>query len=102
MLLYLEFQDSCGGEFTKNFSKDSRLTIMLITAGITIICEIISYVMQLVIFKLPLEIATFTKIILIEALYNVIIVIIIYPLLEKTGELLMKTFKEKNIFTKYY
>lgn len=75
---------------------------MLITAGITIICEIISYVMQLVIFKLPLEIATFTKIILIEALYNVIIVIIIYPLLEKTGELLMKTFKEKNIFTKYY
>ena len=75
---------------------------MLITSGITIICETISYVMQLILFKLPLEIGAFAKIIVIEALYNVILVIIIYPLIEKFGEVLTKTFKEKNIFTKYY
>ena len=75
---------------------------MLITFGETLICEIISYLIQIILFKLSIEIFIFTKIIVIEALYNVILVIIIYPLIEKFGEVLTKTFKEKNIFTKYY
>lgn len=75
---------------------------MLITFGATLICEIISYLIQIIIFKLSLEVFTFTKIIVIEALYNVILVIIIYPLMEKSGEVLTKIFREKNIFTKYY
>ena len=100
--MYLEVQDYFGGIFAKNFSKDSRLTIMFITMGISLICEIVSCILHVVLFKLPLEILPILKIIIIEALFNVIIVIIIYPLLEKSGEILMKTFKEKNIFTKYY
>ena len=75
---------------------------MLITFGITLICEIISYLIQIVLFKLSIEVLSFLKIVIIEALYNVTIVIIIYPLIEKSGEVLMKAFKEKNIFTKYY
>ena len=75
---------------------------MLIAFGATLICEIISYLIQIIIFKLSIEILTFTKIVVIEALYNVILVIIIYPLIEKFGEVLTKIFKEKNIFTKYY
>ena len=102
MLLCLEVLDFFGGGFAKNFSKDSRLTIMLITMGISLICEIISCVLHVALFKLSFGLLTIVKIIIIEALFNVIIVIIIYPLLEKSGEILMKTFKEKNIFTKYY
>ena len=94
--------DTFGGVFTKKFSKDNRLTIMLITFSITLICEIISYLIQIIAFSISVDIIAFLKIVLIEALYNVIIVIIIYPLIEKFGDLLMKTFKEKNIFTKYY
>ncbi len=75
---------------------------MLLTLGITLICEIVSYLIQIILFKLSIEIFIFTKIVVIEALYNVIIVIIIYPLIEKFGEVLTKIFKEKNIFTKYY
>ena len=73
---------------------------MLITMGISLICELISCILHIILFNIPIEILTLLKIIIIEALFNVILVIIIYPLLEKTGEVLMKIFKEKNIFTK--
>ena len=75
---------------------------MLITAEISIVCEIVELIMQIVLFQLSIEILTLVKIILIEAIYNVIIIIIIYPLIEKAGDVLMRIFKEKKIFTKYY
>lgn len=75
---------------------------MLITFGATLIGEIISYLIQIILYRLSVEIFAFINIVIIEALYNVIIVIIIYPLIEKFGEVLTKTFKEKNILTKYY
>lgn len=75
---------------------------MLMTIGTTIICELISYLIQIIIFKLEIDLLPFIKIISIETLYNVMLIIIIYPLVIKLGELLEKTFTEKNIFTKYY
>lgn len=72
------------------------------TAGATLACEIISYLIQIIIFKLSIDILPFIKIVLIETLYNAMIIIIIYPLIEKAGEILEKVFKEKNILTKYY
>ncbi len=75
---------------------------MLITAEATFICEIISYLMQIALFKMPIQILAFIKIIVIELLYNLLIIIIIYPLIEKTGEILTRIFKEKNILTRYY
>ena len=75
---------------------------MLITSGITVICEIVSYFIQVLLFKIHVEIFIFLKIISIETLFNVILIIIIYPLIEKTGDVLTKIFKEKNILTKYY
>lgn len=75
---------------------------MLMTAGATLACEIISYLIQIILFKLSIELLPFIKIIAIETLYNVMIVIIIYPLIEKLGEVLERIFIEKSIFTKYY
>ena len=75
---------------------------MLITLGISLICEILLYTTQILLFNLSIELKTFLKILMIESLYNVIIIIIIYPLLEKSGEILTKIFKERNILTKYY
>ena len=72
------------------------------TAGATLACEIISYLIQIIIFKLSIDILPFIKIVLIETLYNAMIIIIIYPLIEKAGEILEKVFKEKKILTKYY
>lgn len=78
------------------------MTIMLMTIGTTLICELIYYFLQVIIFKLSIELLAFIKIVLIETLYNVMLVIIIYPLIIKLGEVLEKTFTEKNILTKYY
>ena len=75
---------------------------MLITAGVTLICETISYFIQIISFKINIELISFIKICIIEASYNVIIIIIIYPLIEKAGEVLKRIFNEKKILTKYY
>jgi rod shape-determining protein MreD len=91
-----------GGLFTKNFSKDSRLTIMLMSCAATLACELISYIYQIILFKLSIEIWLFIKLIGIEILFNAMIIIIIYPLIDKTGILLERIFTQDKILTRYY
>ena len=86
----------------KNFSKESRVTIMLMMAGSTVIFELGSYVFNVITLDMNLEIVSFIKILLIEVIYNIIIVIIIYPLIQKLGYLLEEVFKTKNILTRYF
>jgi len=88
--------------FTKNFSKDSRITIMLMAVATTFACELISYIYQIILFDLAIEILTFIKIIAIEILFNSMIIIIIYPIIEKAGTLLERIFTEDKILTRYY
>ena len=51
---------------------------------------------------LQIEIYAFLKILLVEAIYNILIVIIIYPLIQKVGYAIENTFKTKNILTRYF
>ena len=90
-----------GGIFDKNFSKDSRITIMLISMGTTLICEIIAYIYK-IINGASIEVLTFLKIVLIEIIFNLMIIIIIYPLIRKLGEKLEQVFNEDKILTKYF
>ena len=91
-----------GEKFDKNFSKESRITNMLMVTGCTIIYEIIVYIYRIVGFNVNPEIISFLNILLIEIIYNMIIVIIIYPIIQKAGYALENTFKVKNILTKYF
>ncbi len=91
-----------GGILEKNFSKDNRATMMLMASGTTFICEVVSYILQIIIFDFSVEILPFLKILLIEIIYNLLIIIIIYPLMDKAGVKLEKIFTESNILTKYY
>ena len=50
------------GIFDKNFSKDSRITIMIMTFAVTIISELISYLANYFIFSINFEIMAFIKI----------------------------------------
>lgn len=68
----------------------------------TFLCELISYIYQIILFGLSIEILAFVKIILIELLFNSMVIIIIYPIIEKTGIILEKIFTEDKILTKYY
>ena len=49
-----------------------------------------------------LEIFYFIKILLIEVLYNILLVILFYPLIQKAGYSMDRTFKRNNILTRYF
>jgi len=91
-----------GGYFDKNFSKESRLTIMLMVIGATAIFEVGNYAIQIMILQIPLELVAFIKVLLIEILYNSILTIIFYPLLQKAGYKLENTFQNTQILTRYF
>lgn len=74
---------------------------MLMTAGVTLICETISYIMQIIVFNLSVDIV-FIKIVLIEILYNTMLVIILYPIIKRAGARLERIFTEQKILTRYY
>ena len=88
--------------FDKNFSKDSRITIMLMMAALTAFFEIISYLASYIIFTTNVEIMQFIKILVIEVIYNVILTVIIYPLLQKLGYYIENEYKGNRILTRYF
>ncbi len=91
-----------GEYFDKNFSKESRITIMLMMAGSTIIYEVGCYIFNVITLEMNVEIFSFTKILLIEVIYNLILVIILYTLIQKAGKTLEEIFKTRNILTRYF
>ena len=88
--------------FSKNFSKDSRITIMLMTFGSTIIFEVITYFLNYVLFSINVEVFRFISILLVEAIYNVILIIILYPLIQKFGYYIENEYKGNRILTRYF
>ena len=91
------------GEYLdKNFSKESRITIMLMIAGSTVIYETGCYIFNIVFLGINIEILAFIKILLIETIYNLLITIVIYSLIQKSGHALEDVFKAKNILTRYF
>lgn len=100
--IMLSIAGFAGGILDKSFSKDSRIAFMLMTIVITILCEIINYTMQILILNVEPLFMNFMKIVIIEAIYNAIVVIIIYPLIQKLGNKTEEIFKEKNTLMRYY
>lgn len=91
-----------GGIFDKNFSKESRITIIIMVIVSTFICEAGSYLLGCLIFGYSLEMLVFIKIILLEIIYNIIITIIIYPLMQKFGYKIEEEYKGNKILTRYF
>lgn len=100
--IMLAFIGLLGEYFDKNFSKESRLTIMLMVIGSTAIYELGVYLFDTIQLGNSIEIISFLKILLIEILYNLLIVVIIYPIMQKLGYALENTFKVKSILTRYF
>lgn len=91
-----------GAVFDKNFSKDSRITMMIMVMSCTMIYEIGMYILNYIMFSINIEIFSFIKILIAEVVYNIIITIIIYPLLQKTGYYIESKYKENKILTRYF
>lgn len=91
-----------GAYFDKTFSKDSRITIILMVIGTTIIYEMGMYLMNTVIASTIIELGAFIKTLLIEVIYHVILTIILHPLIQKIGYLMEENFKGSQILTRYF
>lgn len=91
-----------GGLFDKTLSKDSRLTVLLMGAICTMIYEIVLYFFNYMFFKINIEIYSFLKILFIETIYNVLLIIIVYPLMKATGYEIENEIKGDRILTRYF
>lgn len=91
-----------GGYLDKNFSKDSRITMITMIVISTIIYEIGLYALNYFINSVYINAFDFIKITLIEVIYNAILTIIIYPIIMKFGYKLEENFKENKILTRYF
>lgn len=90
------------GILDKTFSKDSRLIILLMGSICTIVYEIVLYFMQYMLFKINVEIFQFIRILSIEVIYNVIIIIILYPIMKVIGYEIENEIKGDKILTRYF
>lgn len=91
-----------GGVFDKNFSKENRFTIMVMVAVCTAIYEISLYIAGGIIYHYTFEILNFTKILAIECIYNLLITIILYPLIQNLGYKIEEVYKGDKILTRYF
>lgn len=90
------------GILEKNFSREHKFTILFIITILTFLGEIIKYSLILLISHEELQIIVFSKILLIEVIFNVLITIIIYPAICKAGETLAKVLIDNRKQIKYF
>ena len=88
--------------YDKNFSKDNRMTIIIMVISTTIIYELGIYILNAFKLSINMELISFIKVLIIEAIYNTLLTIIIYPIIQNVGNLLDEIFKEKKILTRYF
>ena len=91
-----------GGIFDKNFSKDSRIIIIFIGALSTVLYETAVYILQIILFNINVEVLSFIKILLIETIYNILILVILYPLIRNAGYEIESEIKGDKILTRYF
>ncbi|HJJ12038.1 MAG TPA: rod shape-determining protein MreD [Clostridiaceae bacterium] len=91
-----------GSVLDKNFSKDSRITLVLMVMFLTVAYELLNYSINAIIYTYSLELAEFFIKLAIETIFNVLLTIILYPLIQKCGYILEENFKETKILTRYF
>lgn len=91
-----------GGIFDKNFSKDSRITIILMGIICTILYETMLYILKYFSLGINVEVVEFIKILAIEVIYNALIITILYPIIKFTGDEVESEIKGDKILTRYF
>ena len=100
--ILLAFVGYLGEYFDKNFSKDSRIVILLIGAFCTIIYGALMYILQIIFLNVSVEVFSFVKILTIETIYNILIITIIYPIMKNVGYEVESEIKGDKILTRYF
>ena len=90
------------GALEKTLSKDSRITVLLMGVICTIIYEIALYFLQFIVLGINVEILNFIKILLIETIYNILLIIILCPIISNVGYEVENEIKGDKILTRYF
>ena len=91
-----------GEYFDKNFSKDSKITLILMEACSLLIYEIGMYAFRVVQYGIEIESITFILTLLVDIVFNMLLTIILYPAIKKLGYYIEESFKGKKILTRYF
>ena len=91
-----------GAYFDKNFSKENKFTIIFMVLGATFIFELGCYFINSIILDFEREYLQFFKILSFECLYNILLTILLYPIIQKLGYIIDRSFKRSNILTRYF
>ena len=75
---------------------------MFMVFGATMIFEVVSYFINYIQYSINIEILNFIKILVIEVIFNILITIIIYPLIQKFGYYIENEYKGNKILTRYF
>lgn len=100
--LFLGIVGLLGEYFDKNFSKESRLAIILMSGGSTILYEIGMYVVNILKYSVEIEMIPFFIILTVETIFNILIVMILYPGIRKLGYYIESIYKGNKILTRYF
>lgn len=88
--------------FGKNFSKDSRMTIVVMVILATLMHAIFECTMNFFVVGSSYEIFSVTKIMVVECIYNAILVTILYPIFQKIGSWIEGEYRASKILTRYF
>ncbi len=100
--IFLSIVGMLGEVFDKNFSKDSRITVILMSIITTTFYEICIYLVNILAYGGNIEIGIFIFNIIIENIFNILIILIFYSGIQKLGYYLENNFNEREFQTRYF
>lgn len=86
----------------KRFPKNSKITLIIMSSITTAIYEVIRVCYRHLFFSSDIGFISFVVTLAIELLFNALLIIIFYPLINKSGEILDDTFNGNDTVTKYF
>ena len=85
--------------FDSLWSKDEKISIIIMVALSTFIFEFGAYFMKAIILNFEFEAGVFFKILFWEEIYNVLLTIIFFGLIKKCGYMMERKLKRNNMYS---
>ncbi len=88
-----------GEVYDRNFSKSKKISIIILNVLCLTIFETIEYAILCLGFKANVEISLFIEKLILENLYNILIIIIFFEPMKNLGSYIEKNFKDRLFLT---
>lgn len=99
LLTYLGY---CGEKLVTRFSRDSKLTIILMGTVSVAIYELLCVAYKSLFFSVSINFLAYIYTLAIELLFNALLIIIFYPLIHRFGLFVESVYSNNKMLTKYF